>query len=443
MLRFGTDGVRGVALRELSEDFVATLAMVAAEELGFTDVVVGRDTRESGPVLAAAVCRGLVSAGARVVDLGVAPTPAVASVAAATSSAAVVVTASHNPYADNGIKIFGVGGGKLSDDEQTRIEERLARGITVVATIAAHPATDDAQRETLLAGYRNEVVAAAGAGALQGLTLVVDCANGAFSELAPQILSALGANVTVIHDEPNGRNINDACGATHVGLLCEAVRLHGADMGLAFDGDGDRVIAVDHQGTPISGDHLLALSAIDMAEAGTLTNDAVAVTVMTNAGFHVAMRERGIGVVTTPVGDRHVLAAMDERGLVLGGEQSGHIIHRRFATTGDGLLAGALVAALVVRRGRSLHDLANDAMMALPQALINVATPTRIDDPATTFADDIRRVEESLGGVGRVLLRASGTEAMVRVMVEAATQEGADAAARLLAETVQRQLGSL
>jgi phosphoglucosamine mutase len=214
-------------------------------------------------------------------------------------------------------------------------------------------------------------------------------------------------------------------------------------MGLAFDGDGDRVIAVDHRGTPISGDHLLALSAIDMAEAGTLTNNVVAVTVMTNAGFHVAMRERGIGVVTTPVGDRHVLAAMDERGLVLGGEQSGHIIHRRFATTGDGLLAGALVAALVVRRGRSLHDLANDAMTALPQALINVSTPTRISDPAMTFADDIRRVEESLGGVGRVLLRASGTESMVRVMVEAATQEGADAAARLLAETVERRLGSL
>ena len=443
MLRFGTDGVRGVALRELSEDFVATLAMVATKELSFTDVVVGRDTRESGPALAAAVCRGLEHAGANVIDLGIAPTPTVAAIAAATSAAAVVVTASHNPYADNGIKIFGVGGGKLSDDEQTRIEERLARGDTVAATTAAHHATDDAQRETLLAGYRNAVVAAAGAGALQGLTLVVDCANGAFSELAPQILSALGANVTVIHDEPNGRNINDACRATHVGSLCEAVRLHGADMGLAFDGDGDRVIAVDHQGTPISGDHLLALSAIDMAEAGTLTNDAVAVTVMTNAGFHVAMRERGIGVVTTPVGDRHVLAAMDERGLVLGGEQSGHIIHRRFATTGDGLLAGALVAALVVRRGRSLHDLANDAMMALPQALINVATPTRIDDPATTFADDIRRVEESLGGVGRVLLRASGTEAMVRVMVEASTQEGADAAARLLAETVQRQLGSL
>ena len=443
MLRFGTDGVRGVALRELTEDFVATLAMVAVDELGFTTVVVGRDTRESGPALAAAVCRGLHHAGANVIDLGVAPTPTVASIAAATSAAAVVVTASHNPYTDNGIKIFGIGGGKLSDDEQTRIEERLARGDTVAATAAARHTSDDARCETLLASYRNAVVAAAGVGALHGLTVVVDCANGAFSELAPQVLSALGANVTVIHDEPNGRNINDACGATHVGSLCEVVRLHGADMGLAFDGDGDRVIAVDHRGTPISGDHLLALSAIDMAEAGTLTNNVVAVTVMTNAGFHVAMRERGIGVVTTPVGDRHVLAAMDERGLVLGGEQSGHIIHRRFATTGDGLLAGALVAALVVRRGRSLHDLANDAMTALPQALINVATPTRISDPAMTFADDIRRVEESLGGVGRVLLRASGTESMVRVMVEAATQEGADAAARLLAETVERRLGSL
>ena len=440
MLRFGTDGVRGVALRELTEDFAATLAMVAADELGFTHVVVGRDTRESGPVLAAAVRRGLACAGAHVVDLGVAPTPVVAAVAAATSSAAVVVTASHNPFADNGIKIFGIGGGKLSDAEQTRIEERLARG---ESGAAGDDVCDNAQREALLDGYRAGIVAAVGAGALDGLTLVVDCANGAFSELAPQVLGTLGANVTVIHDEPSGRNINESCGATHFESLCEAVRLHGADMGLAFDGDGDRVIAVDHRGTPISGDQVMALLAIDMADAGTLTNNAVAVTVMTNAGFHAAMRERGIDVVTTPVGDRHVLAAMDERGLVLGGEQSGHIILRRFATTGDGLLAGALVAALVMRRGRSLHELANDAMTALPQALINVATPTRVDDPATTFADDIRRVEESLGGVGRVLLRASGTEAMVRVMVEAATQAGADAAARLLAETVEKRLGNL
>ena len=272
---------------------------------------------------------------------------------------------------------------------------------------------------------------------------MVDCAHGACSELAPQVLVELGARVTVLHDEPNGRNINDSCGATDVSSLCEAVRLHAADMGLAFDGDGDRVIAVDHLGNPITGDHLLALSAIEMSEHGTLANNAVAVTVMTNAGFHVAMRERGIDVVTTPVGDRHVLAAMEERGLVLGGEQSGHIVHRRFATTGDGLLAGALLGALVVRSGRTLHDMATQAMTALPQALINVHTSMRIDDPASEFADEIHRVEASLNGVGRVLVRASGTEAMVRVMVEAATQDAATAAAQHLAEIVKRRLGSL
>ncbi len=446
MLRFGTDGVRGVALRELTEEFVSTLVYNAARELGFTEVVVGRDTRESGPALVAAVHRGLEHAGVRVVDLGVAPTPVVASVAHAIGAAAVVVTASHNPYGDNGIKIFGVGGSKLSDAEQARIEDRLERaGQTTSAkgTAIDGSLVDNAHRNDLVAGYCDRVVAAVGAHALAGLSLVIDCANGAFSDSAPRVLGALGARVTVIHDEPNGRNINDACGATHVESLCRAVQLHEADMGLAFDGDGDRVIAVDHQGTPISGDHLLALSAVEMAEAGTLTNNAVAVTVMTNAGFHVAMRERGIEVVTTPVGDRHVLTAMDSHGLVLGGEQSGHIIHRRFATTGDGLLAGALLAALVVRTGRRLQDLASEAMHALPQALINVSTPRRIDDPAAMFAAEVQHVEHSLGGVGRVLLRASGTEAMVRVMVEAATQEGADAAARVLAETVERRLGSL
>jgi phosphoglucosamine mutase len=446
MLRFGTDGVRGVALHELTEDFVASLADVAAHELGFDEVVIGRDTRESGPALAAAVQRGLHTAGARVIDLGVAPTPTVASVAASLGAAAVVVTASHNPYADNGIKIFGIGGGKLSDAQQLRIEQRLAHEAATPDTRSLStetPPNDVSRRDELIVGYGNHITSAVGANALAGLSIVVDCANGAFSEIAPRVLVGLGAQVTVIHDEPNGRNINEACGATHVGSLCEAVRLHAADLGLAFDGDGDRVIAVDHRGTPISGDHILALSAIDMAASRKLTHDTVVVTVMTNAGFHSAMRDRGIGVVTTPVGDRNVLAAMEERGLVLGGEQSGHIIHRQFATTGDGLLAGALLAALVARSGRRLHDLAKEAMTLLPQSLINVSTPKRIDDPATTFADEIRDVEESLGGVGRVLLRASGTESMVRVMVEAATQEGADAAAQSLAETVERRLGSL
>ena len=452
MLRFGTDGVRGVALSELTEDFVAGLARAAADELQFARVVVGRDTRESGPALVAAVIRGLVATGAEVIDLGMAPTPVVAAVAAQEGAAAVVVTASHNPYADNGVKIFAVGGTKLSDAEQERVEARLDRdfsfnGERVAPVVNELPSSEtrgsSARRNELLGVYRAHVTEAVGAGALAGLSIVLDCANGAFSEIAPEVIAELGAQVTVINDEPNGRNINDGCGATHLGPIREAVVMHGADLGLAFDGDGDRVIAVDGMGGEVSGDHLLALAAIDMSSRGILDNNSVAVTVMTNAGFHAAMRTHGIAVVTTPVGDRHVLAAMEEHGVVLGGEQSGHIIHRRFATTGDGLLAGALLAALVARRGRPLQELAAEAMTALPQSLVNVSTTTRVADPATLFADDIRRVEMSLDGVGRVLLRASGTEPLVRVMVEAATQDRADSAARLLAETVERRLGSL
>lgn len=442
MLRFGTDGVRGVALSELSEDFVAGLAHAAADELHFARVVVGRDTRESGPALVAAVHRGLIAAGAEVIDLGMAPTPVVAAIAAHVGAAAVVVTASHNPYADNGVKIFAAGGTKLSDAEQARVEARLSGDITVSDGHAIAP-DSTARRVELFDVYRAHVTEAVGVGALDGLTIVLDCANGAFSEIAPEVIAELGARVTVINDEPNGRNINDGCGATYLGPIREAVVMHGADLGLAFDGDGDRVIAVDGTGGEVSGDHLLALAAIDMSSRGTLDNNAVAVTVMTNAGFHAAMRSHGIAVVTTPVGDRHVLAAMEEHGVVLGGEQSGHIIHRRFATTGDGLLAGALLASLVARRGRPLQELAAEAMTALPQSLVNVSTVTRVADPATMFADDIRRVEMSLDGVGRVLVRASGTEPLVRVMVEAATQDRADSAARLLAETVERRLGSL
>ena len=441
MLRFGTDGVRGVAQSELTEDFVATLAFVAAHELAFTDVVVGRDTRESGPTLVAALKGGLARAGVRVVDLGVAPTPVVAWVANALGAAAMVITASHNVFTDNGVKIFGNGATKLSDADQVRIEQRLARGEVCDARAGAE--SDVSQRADLIGRYGAHLVATVGTGALEGLSVVVDCAHGAFSDIAPRMLGDLGATVIAINDEPNGRNINDGCGATHVAPLCEAVRLHGADIGLAFDGDGDRVIAVDHRGVPISGDHMLALAAMDMADQKTLVNGAVAVTVMTNAGFHAAMRKAGIGVVTTPVGDRHVLAAMEEHGLVLGGEQSGHIIHRQFATTGDGLLAGALLAGLVVRCGRSLHELAAEAMTALPQALVNVSVRTSPDDPVAFFADEIGRIEEALGGVGRVLLRASGTEPLIRVMVEASTQDTADSLAHALAKTVQRQLGSL
>ena len=433
---FGTDGVRGAAFSELTVDYVQRLGRVAVEVLALTDVVVGRDTRESGPAFAEAIAAGAVSAGARVIDIGVAPTPAIAFVAQHLGCAGVSITASHNPHQDNGVKIFSVGGTKLLDVEQERIEQALhhqgeGSGTGVV---------DVSRRAELLGVYAAHVRTAVGERTLQGMTIVVDCANGAMSEAAPEVIAALGATVIVINDEPNGRNINEGCGATHPEVVGEAVRLHGAQLGLAFDGDGDRVIAVDHQGEVVDGDHLIALAALDARERGQL-DGGVVVTVMTNAGFHRAMREAGIEVVTTAVGDRNVLAAMEERRFVLGGEQSGHIIHARHATTGDGLLAGAILAAMVQRKNRTLRELARAAMTSLPQALVNVRIAQRVQDPMSVMQDEVRDAERRLGTSGRVLLRASGTEPMVRVMVEAETQSLADQTAKSLADVVAERFG--
>ena len=435
---FGTDGVRGAAFSELTVDYVQRLGRVAVEVLALTDVVVGRDTRESGPAFAEAIAAGAVSAGARVIDIGVAPTPAIAFVAQHLGCAGVSITASHNPHHDNGVKIFNVGGTKLLDAEQERIEQALHQQGGGSGT----GAVDASRRTELLDAYAAHVRSAVGERALQGLTIVVDCANGAMSEAAPEVIAALGATVIVINDEPNGRNINEGCGATHPEVVGEAVRLHGAQLGLAFDGDGDRVIAVDHQGEPVDGDHLIALAALDAKERGQL-DGGVVVTVMTNAGFHRAMREAGIEVVTTAVGDRNVLAAMEERGFVLGGEQSGHIIHARFATTGDGLLAGVVLAAMVKRKDRTLRELARAAMTSLPQALVNVRVAQRVQDPMNVMHGEVREAEQRLGATGRVLLRASGTEPMVRVMVEAETQALADETAKSLADVVAERFGAV
>jgi phosphoglucosamine mutase len=435
---FGTDGVRGAAFSELTLDYVQRLGRVAVDVLTLNDVVVGRDTRESGPAFAGAIAAGATSAGARVIDIGVAPTPAIAFVAQHLGCAGVSITASHNPHHDNGVKIFSVGGTKLLDSEQARIERALhddepSSGTGVV---------DASRRAELLGAYAVHVCAAVGDRALEGLTIVVDCANGAMSEVAPEVIATLGATVIVINDEPNGKNINEGCGAMHPEVVGEAVRLHGAQLGLAFDGDGDRVIAVDHQGDVVDGDHLIALAALDAKERGHLEGGVV-VTVMTNAGFHRAMREAGIEVVTTAVGDRNVLAAMDERGFLLGGEQSGHVIHARHATTGDGLLAGVILAAMVRRKGRSLRELARSAMTPLPQALVNVRVAQRVHDPMSVMQEDVRDAQQRLGATGRVLLRASGTESMVRVMVEAETQALADEMAESLADVVAERFGAV
>jgi phosphoglucosamine mutase len=443
MLRFGTDGVRGVALTELTEQYVVDLGYAAASVLSLKHVVIGRDTRESGLVLQTALARGFAAGGATVELLGVTPTPAIAFAAAQRGCAGAAVTASHNPYADNGVKIFGIGGIKLTDDQERMIE-------TAMAEIGAKSADAQSSVESVAAitdsvaainDYRNSVESLVPSRAFADIRIVVDCANGAMSDVAPYVLAQLGATVIAIHCEPNGKNINAECGATYPKVIGEAVRLHQAAIGLAFDGDGDRVIGVDHVGNIVDGDHLLALAAIDMHERKVLDGNGVVVTVMTNAGFHEAMAKHGISVVTTPVGDRSVLIALDENNYSLGGEQSGHIIYRKDATTGDGLLAGVRLVDLVRRKNVTLQKLAQDAMTSLPQVLINVRVESVASDLATQFAQEIAVAERDLNGVGRVLLRASGTEPLVRVMVEAQFEETANSVAQRLAASVIKRLG--
>ena len=443
MLRFGTDGVRGVALTELTEQYVVELGYAAASVLSLKHVVIGRDTRESGLVLQTALARGFAAGGATVELLGVTPTPAIAFAAAQRGCAGAAVTASHNPYADNGVKIFGIGGIKLTDDQERMIETAMAESGAKSADAQSSVESVAAITDSVAAinDYRNSVLSLVPSRAFADIRIVVDCANGAMSDVAPYVLAQLGATVIAIHCEPNGKNINAECGATYPKVIGEAVRLHQAAIGLAFDGDGDRVIGVDHVGNIVDGDHLLALAAIDMHERKVLDGNGVVVTVMPNAGFHEAMAKHGISVVPTPVGDRSVLIALDENNYSLGGEQSGHIIYRKDATTGDGLLAGVRLVDLVRRKNVTLQKLAQDAMTSLPQVLINVRVESVASDLATQFAQEIAVAERDLNGIGRVLLRASGTEPLVRVMVEAQFEETANSVAQRLAASVIKRLG--
>ena len=433
MLRFGTDGVRGRALTEITADGVAALGHAAAEVLDSRRWLIGYDTRESGPALAAAFAAG-VGPGAEM--LGVVPTPAVAFWSKQVGVPAAVITASHNPWHDNGVKIFAAGGVKLSDD----VERSIEAAQTAAQTAAQSSTFEIEQRfdeRRVLDDYVDRLVA--DAASLHGLSVVVDCANGAMSGVAPAVFERVGATVRVIHASPNGRNINDACGATSPASLAQAVVASHADLGLAFDGDGDRVIAVDHQGKIIDGDRLIALAALQLRDQGELTDDTVVVTVMSNLGFRRAMERAGIRVVETAVGDRYVLEALDAGGFAVGGEQSGHIIYRHLATTGDGLLAGLRLAQHVVRRGRPLAELAAEVMSSYPQVLTNVRVASRHPDVANELAAEIAAAQAELAGDGRVLVRASGTEPLIRVMVEAATVEIAERTAGHLAEVVARR----
>ena len=466
-LRFGTDGVRGDARRELTPEFVEALGRTAAEVLGADRLAVGRDPRASGPSLVEALCRGVRRAGGDPVDLGVVPTPAVARWCDDQQVAGAVVSASHNPWHDNGVKLFAPGGRKLSDDAQHQIERRLGAivnnsGPAVAAEWDAPAAADDAG--STRDGARRALAAMPGSALaaearrrhvrsvaesvygrdLDGLRVVVDAANGAAYETGPECLRTLGAAVETIHADPDGYNINDGCGSLHPESLQAAVVSSGAHAGLAFDGDADRVLAVDHAGALIDGDQILAVCAIDRAGRGRLAGNAVVVTVMANLGLRRAMASHGIGVVETPVGDRHVLSALEDRGLVLGGEQSGHLIFRDLATTGDGLLTAVQLLDTLKRSGRSLRDLAAAAMTRMPQVLVGVPLPDgpRPADLEAVLGPVAAAAEDRLGDSGRVLVRPSGTEPMVRVMVEALDLETARSEADRLATSVAEVLPS-
>ncbi len=438
-MRFGTDGVRGVANAELTPSFVLDLGRSAARVLGADRVIVGRDTRRSGPLLEAALAAGLAAEGVDVVLGGMLPTPAIAYLAAHDGCAAAAITASHNPFVDNGVKVFAVGGRKLADEIERRIEAELS-ALTAPQPVGAEvgsitSATDAAAR------YIDHIVSLFEPDGFRATSLVVDCANGAMSEVAPAALARLGARPTVIHAAPDGLNINAGCGATSPAALAAAVVASGAEMGLAFDGDGDRLIAVDHTGRVVDGDQIIALLAVELRDQGRLAADTVVVTVMSNLGFHRAMAVAGIEVVTTAVGDRYVLEALERDGLSLGGEQSGHLIVRDLATTGDGLLAGLLLIDLVHRRGRPLAELAAEAMTVYPQLLVNIEVAERHPDIAAGIATEIAAVEAELGAEGRVLVRASGTEPLVRVMVEALDPDMARSAVDRLVAAVHRICG--
>jgi phosphoglucosamine mutase len=440
-MKFGTDGVRGVANTDLTPSFALDLGRAAARVLAGppndgVEAVVGGDTRVSTAMLEAAFVAGMAAEGVVVHRLGVVPTPAVAFEAGRRDAIGAVISASHNPYRDNGIKLFARGGRKLPDE----VEQRIEREVAALPPPSREPAQLlDAEQTP---HYLAHLVAALDGRNLSGLRIVVDCANGAASYAAPQLYVTLGADVVAIHNTPDGRNINDGCGATALASLSAAVVGEAADLGLAVDGDADRLLAVDHTGRVVDGDHIMAICATDLHRRDMLLDTTIVATVMSNLGFRLAMQREGIRVVETPVGDRYVLEALDEGGWSMGGEQSGHVIFRELATTGDGLLTGALLADVVARAGAPLAELATAAMTRLPQVLLNVPVAERVPDAADQVAAEIAAVEARLAGSGRVLLRPSGTEPLLRVMVEAADADVANEAAEELAEVVRARWGA-
>jgi phosphoglucosamine mutase len=446
---FGTDGVRGLANGPLTADLALTLAQATAVVLGQgrsadarraegkrLSAVVARDPRVSGEFISAAVEAGLASSGVDVYDAGVLPTPAAAFlIADRDADFGVMVSASHNPAPDNGIKIFARGGVKLPDVVEARIEAAMAGPKlqptgAAIGRIRRFADAEDRYVVHLLGSLPHR---------LDGIHVVLDCAHGAASGVSPETFRDAGARVTVIGADPDGLNINDGVGSTHLDVLAAAVVAAGADVGIAHDGDADRCLAVDAAGNIVDGDQIMAILAVAMKERGALAFDTLVTTVMSNLGLHRAMADHGVAVETTAVGDRYVLERMNEGGFSLGGEQSGHVIMSEFATTGDGLLTGLHIVAEMARTGRTMTELAS-VMTVFPQVLINVRGVDRNGVGDEVVAEAVAAATAELGDSGRVLLRASGTEEMVRVMVEAASAEVAQAHAERLADVVRERL---
>ncbi len=431
---FGTDGVRGLAGVDVTAELALSLARAAALVLGRSArgesrravAVVARDPRVSGEFISAAVSAGLASAGVDVLDAGVIPTPAAAYLVADTGADfGVMVSASHNPAPDNGIKFFAEGGRKLADDVEDEIEAAMEGAVVAVTGREVGRIRRFADAEDR---YLVHLLGTLEGTRLDGVHVVLDCAHGAAAGISPDVFTDAGARVTVIGNDPDGFNINDGVGSTHLEPLADAVRQHGADLGIAHDGDADRCLAVDADGTVVDGDKIMAILALSMSRRGKLERNTLVATVMSNLGLKLAMADNGIDVVETGVGDRYVLEAINAEGYSLGGEQSGHVIMSEHATTGDGILTGLHIAAEIVRSGKPLAELA-ECMTVYPQVLVNV----RGVDRAGVGADEVlqqavRQAEIALAGKGRVLLRPSGTEPVVRVMVEA---EHVDDAQRL------------
>jgi phosphoglucosamine mutase len=447
---FGTDGVRGLANQDITVELAVSLAQAASVVLGkgrFADGrrasgrrpvgVIARDPRVSGEFIAAAVAAGFASSGVDVLDAGIIPTPAAAFlIADIKADFGVVISASHNPAADNGIKFFAVGGTKLPDEVEDRIqaalgEQKLAPTGVEVGRIRRFADAEDRYVVHLLSTLPQR---------LDGIHVVLDCANGAASGISPEVFTDAGATVTVIGADPDGYNINDGVGSTHLEVLAAAVLEHGADVGIAHDGDADRCLAIDHLGRVVDGDQIMAVLAVSMKERGLLKENTLVATVMSNLGLRVAMAEHGITLLQTAVGDRYVLEALTERGLNLGGEQSGHVIMSDHATTGDGILTGLQLLAEMARTGKSLAELAS-VMTVYPQIMVNVRGVDRAGLTSDeVIAEAVAAAEERLGSTGRVLLRPSGTEPLVRVMVEAQEQAVADEIAHSLADVVRARL---